>query len=51
MIKRIESWQNSAKKLRNAKPMIHNSIQYTEDMLFIGAAFGEDIPTNTVIEK
>ena len=43
MKSRIENWQKSQWKLRSKKKENDQNIQFTEDTLFIGAAFGDDI--------
>ena len=43
MKRRIENWQKSQWKLRSKKTTKDQNIQFTEDTLFIGAAFGDDI--------
>lgn len=43
MKRRIEIWQKGQWKLRSAKPRIERNAQFTEDFLFVGAAFGDDI--------
>lgn len=43
MKRRIENWQKSQWKLRSKKTKNDQNIQFSEDTLFIGAAFGDDI--------
>ncbi len=43
MKRRIENWQKSQWKLRRKKPKYDQNMQFAEDTLFIGAAFGDDI--------
>lgn len=51
MKRRIESWQKSQWKLKSKKYKNDQNIQFTEETLFIGAAFGDDIRSGAEKKK